>query len=139
MWLGMFLIAFVVFWFSITAITDRSIDVPTKLQAEFVALRFTSIPECFAFSDSNSGRVQSGTIDLDKFITEQLNSCYSTELIGGTKEFNFRLELKSLEQEIITDHYVNSDDFTLFKEILVYRNGKWVKDDLLIHVQEDII
>lgn len=111
---------------------------PTKLRSELIGLRFANTPECFAWEEN--GIVTHGTIDLNKFTKDTMNQCYSTEEKKGFKTFNFRLRLESSGQELMTNNYFDDgkDDYTIFKEILLAKEGKLSKDRLIIYVQEKI-
>ncbi len=112
--------------------------VPAKLRSELISLRFTNSPECFALEEKEV--VVHGAIDPGKFTRERLDRCYSTEKKKGFKTFNFRLRLESSGEELITNNYFHQDkdDLTLFKEVLVKRQGRLEKDRLIIYVQEKI-
>ena len=114
-------------------------DVPGATKANLIALRFTTIPDCFAYQDEKTGRVYVGTVDEAKWNTEQLNRCYSTGYQNGKNDINFRLQLKdSPLPELLTAHYFHLDDYTIEKSVLV-RNGDEIrKGTLLISVQEDV-
>ena len=114
--------------------------VPPQLPAEFISLRFTNIPECFAYVDKNTRQVRTGTIDLSKFNQETLNACYRTDSEKGIKTFNFRLSLKNTARELTTNKYYNHDrdDLTMEKDVFVFDGGKFQRDILTIYVQEKI-
>ena len=112
---------------------------PPDMKAEFIALRFSNIPECFAYSDPVNGRVYPGVIDINKFTKEQMDKCYFTEENEGYKDYNFGLSLKNQGKEVITNNYFNKDDFTIIKTVLVVtENGTWMDDTLYVYVQEKI-
>ncbi len=137
-----FVIAMVVLAFALTIgnYRNRLTEIPPKIQAELIALRFTSNPDCFALTDEHTSVVSPGILDLHKFNTEKLNQCYFTEPAKGFKTFNFRLKLESTGEELLTNNYFHQDrdDLTLFKEVLVLRDGQLVHDTLIIYVQEKI-
>lgn len=137
-----FIIAMVVLAFAVTLGNYRSrlTEVPPKIRAELIALRFTNNPDCFAFVDEKTGVVSPGTIDPEKFTREQLDRCYRTEQEKGFKIFNFRLTLESTGEELLTNNYFHQDrdDLTIFKEVLVVKDQRFVKDRLIIYVQEKI-
>ena len=114
-------------------------DVPGATKANLIALRFTTIPDCFAYQDERTGRVYSNILDETKWNAEQLNRCYSTEYQNGKNDINFRLQLKdSPLPELLTAHYFHLDDYTIEKSVLV-RNGDTVRKEILrISVQEDV-
>lgn len=115
--------------------------IPPELDAELIALRFTNLPECFAYLDSETNSLHPGVIDLAKFTNEQMLKCYRTDAQTGIKTLNFRMRLKGLNQEVATNNYFNQDDFTLFKEVLVKSSSEssdLVPDLLIIYVQEKI-
>jgi hypothetical protein len=115
---------------------NKLTQIPSEVKAEFITLRFVNTPGCFAYNISQ--RVLPGTIDLDKFNEETLYNCYRTGDAEGIKTFNFRLQLESTGQEIMTDKYFHMDDFTIFKEVLVKKQNGLSKDRLIIYVQERI-
>ncbi|MBI2665531.1 hypothetical protein HYX12_02850 [Candidatus Woesearchaeota archaeon] len=122
--------------FSLTAYADKVASVPPEMKAEFIALRFFNLPECFAYS-TEKGRIYPGVIDLNKFTEEQLFRCYHTQTIGGFKTFNFRLRLENAGVEITTDKYYHRDAFTLEHDVIVSKDHQLSKDKLFIHVQEE--
>jgi len=79
--------------------------VSPKLEASLIAMRFTNIPECFAYEDPETDRVYPGIIDLSKFNPEQMEKCYKT---SSAKEINFKLRLENKGIEVITDKYYNN-------------------------------
>lgn len=137
-----FIIAMVVLAFAITLGSYRSrlTEVPPRVQAELIALRFANNPDCFAFVDEHTGVVSPKTMDLQKFTAERLNQCYSTDPEKGFKTFNFRLKLESTGEELLTNNYFHQDkdDLTIFKDVLVMNDGRLHKDRLIIYVQEKI-
>ncbi len=123
---------------SLAGYQNKLTVVPSQLRSELIALRFVNIPECFALEEK--GIIVPGAVDPGKFTRERLDQCYSTEEKKGFKTFNFRLQLESTEEELITNNYFHQDkdDLTIFKEVLVKRNGRLEKDGLIIYVQEKI-
>ncbi|HLC71267.1 MAG TPA: hypothetical protein VJI32_04615 [Candidatus Nanoarchaeia archaeon] len=124
--------------YSIASYQDKLTQIPGEVRAEFISLRFTNLPECFAVVDAHTTEVMAGTIDLDKFDLDTLNQCYKTEESQGFKTFNFRLQLVGVGKEIITNNYAHHDSFKLEKEVLVKQGNSFNKDLLIIHVQEKI-
>ena len=100
-------IAVVLLAFAITIANYKNnlTEVPPKLKASLIAMRFTNIPECFAYQDPETGRVYPGIIDLSKFTNEQMENCYPTQ---STHEINFKLRLQNKGLEILTNNYVNN-------------------------------
>ena len=135
-----FVIAIIIlaFAFTLGTYTTKLTAVPREISAELLALRFTAIPECFAYVDPHTQQAVSGTIDLSRFTPTQMNTCYAPEAQSGFKTFNFRLRLEQGQQEITTNNYFHEDDFILIKEVRVYDAGTVRKDRLFIHVQEKI-
>jgi hypothetical protein len=136
---GMAIVTFTILFFglfiAINSFIGAKVATPKELKAEFISFRFANVPECF--SKEAEGKVFPGIIDLDKFNDEQFISCYQTEHIGGLDTYNFRLVLETEGNQVTTDKYYNHDDFTLFQEVLVEKNGKVSKDRLIIYVQEE--
>lgn len=124
--------------YTIASYQNSLTQIPGEVRAEFISLRFTNIPECFAVVDPHTGEVMSGTIDLHKFDTVILNQCYKPEESQGFKTFNFRLKLVKAGKEIITNNYFHHDSFVLEKEVLVKQGDVFHKDVLQIYVQETI-
>ena len=135
-----FVIVMVVMAFAIIIANYRNqlTHVPLELKSELVAMRFTNIPECFAYTDPISKRVYPGVIELSKFTKEQLFDCYHTEEEQGYKDLNFRLWLKNKGASISTNNYYNKDDLTLIKSVMVKDGENYTKDQLFIFVQENI-
>jgi len=114
---------------------SRLTYVSPQVYAEAISQRFVNIPECFAYQDSETGRVYPGVVDISKFNNEHLQTCYQTDSQEGYKDYNFRILLKNKNLQITTNNYFNADEFTLTKTVLVRENNQLVKDDLVIYVQ----
>ena len=121
------------------------VEVPPKLKAELISLRFVNTPECFTYQDPVTGRIFAGVIDLQKFTQAQLDRCYRTEPAKGFKDFNFALELEgytpTLDGEkklLATNNYFNKVDFTLYKQVLVRNGNRLEQTRLVIQVQTRI-
>ena len=127
------------FAFGIAGYREKITRTPPELPAALIALRFTNIEECFAVIDSNTKAVITGTVDLQKFNEDTLLKCYATEQEQGFRTFNFRLKLVNSDKEIITNNYFNRDNpkLTLMKEVLVKKDQGWLKDQLIVYVQEN--
>ncbi|MBS3117168.1 hypothetical protein J4421_06250 [Candidatus Woesearchaeota archaeon] len=125
--------------FGIGTFKGRVVQTSPQLQAELIALRFTGIPECFAYKDERS-IVRSGIIDPQKFSQDVLDRCYYHFRKEGFTSFNFRLQLQGENKELFTNNYkINDrDDFTLVKEILKRTTQGFEKDLLIIFVQERV-
>lgn len=101
------IIAVVLLAFAITIANYKNnlTHVSPKLKASLIAMRFTNIPECFAYQDPETDRVYPGIIDLSKFTNEQMEqSCYHTQ---SANEINFKLKLQNKGLEIQTNNYFN--------------------------------
>lgn len=119
--------------FVISGYSDRLTSVPPELEADLISLRFTNIPECFAYQDS-SGRVYTSSIDLTKFNQERLNGCYSTDEELGRRDFNFELDLDGKKLE--TNKFFDITHFTLRRKVMVKDADKpFEMKELIIHVQ----
>ena len=122
---------------------NRITSIPPEINAEFISLRFTNIPECFAYQDPVSEKVYMNTIVIEKFNFEQMNNfCYLNFSITiapdqekGHKDFNFELELVNAQRKVKTNNYFNVPHFTLKKKVIVYENNIAKEDELLIHTQ----
>ncbi|MBT4935363.1 hypothetical protein HOL21_04370 [Candidatus Woesearchaeota archaeon] len=137
-----FIITLVVIGFVLIIVNYRNAltEFPPEINAEFISLRFTNIPECFAYQDVDTKRVYPGVIDLDKFTTERMELlCYKTNPEKGHGTFNFELELRDKGTTIKTNNYFNAATFTLKRNVFVRdANGILSKDELLIHTQVKI-
>ena len=87
-----FLIVVIIFAFALMIATykNRLTYVPPQLKADFIALRFTNIPECFAYQDLITKRVYPGVIDINKFDETRLFKCYHTDPVTGNQDYNFK-------------------------------------------------
>jgi len=133
-----FVITLVVIGFVLIIVNYRNAltEFPPELNAEFISLRFTNIPECFAYQDAETKRVYPGIIDLEKFTTERMEqSCYKTDPEKGHGTFNFELELRDKGVAIKTNNYFNAPVFTLRRNVFVKDANGISKDELLIHTQ----
>ncbi len=128
----------VMFAFVLTIVNYKGklVQVPSQLQAELIALRFTNVEDCFARHDPQSGTTMSGVIDLQKFTDQQLEKCYPLDLQTGHTRYNFRLLLQEHNTEIKTSSYANRDIFSFNKEVLVSKDGRLLKDQLIVYVQD---
>lgn len=117
------IIAFVVV---IGAYKNSALILPNKLQTQLIANRFVTSPDCFAYQDPVTKRVDIGTIDLKKFTLERMNDCYQTK---DSHEFNYRIKLEELKKEIKSNNfYLNTEQFTL-RRIVNVRDGENIKYD----------
>lgn len=125
---------------------NKLVEVPPKLRAELLSLRFMNTPECFTYQDPVTGKIFPGIIDLNKYTQERLDKCYRTEKEKGYKDYNFGLILEGYseinengkEKMLITNNFFNKVDFTLFKDVFV-RIGSDVKPTrLIIYVQTKV-
>ncbi|MEK6937562.1 MAG: hypothetical protein AABX04_00815 [Nanoarchaeota archaeon] len=131
----LFIAAAVFYVYTYSTIESQLTYLPEKIKAEAISLRFTNIPECFAYVDPVTGRVYAGIIDLNKFNQKQMDNCYFTDPEKGFQEYNFRLWLKNKNLNVITNNYFKTDDFTLVKKVGVMEAGKVIPEDLYIYVQ----
>ena len=142
----MVVIATLVLVFVLLPSYQRSlVEVPPKLQAELISLRFVNTPECFTYQDPASGRIFAGVIDLQKFTQAQLDKCYRTESEKGYENYNFALELEGYtptldgkKKLLITNNFFNKVDFTLYKEVLVRNGDRLEPTRMVIQVQTRI-
>ena len=123
------------------------LHIPEELQAEFISLRFTNIPECFAYQDPLSGRVYPGVIDLGKsseddpgkFTEEQMQKCYPVPEENGYKELNFELELRELGKKIKSSDYYRVAAFTQERKVKVKEGNEFKSDTLIIRTQTGLL
>ncbi len=122
--------------FGIGTFKDRLVKTPPQLEAELLSLRFTSLPECFAYKDEK-GIMQPGILDAQKFNQDVLDKCYFTVRKQGFKSFSFRLQLQGADKELMTNHYKlnDRDDFTLIRQVLLRNSSGQHEDVLTIYVQ----
>lgn len=116
---------------------EKLVSTPPELRAEVISLRFTNIPECFAYQD-RTGRVYPGIIDLAKFNQQQLDGCYSVDAERGYRDINFKLSLSSFDKEIATRQYYNISHFKQERKVQVFYEGTMHPDVLTIHTQADL-
>ena len=114
--------------------------VSPKLKAEVISLRFANSPDCFAYQDEFTGRVFSGTIDLDKFNDEQMKRCYATSSLGKWKTYNFLLELRGIGGQAKSDNWFKKgqEDFVLERKVRVKTGEDFKWGELVIKVNEVI-
>jgi hypothetical protein len=108
---------------------------PPDMKAEFIALRFSNIPECFAYQEPLTERVYAGSIDLTKFNKGQMDECYFTNKDEGHKDYNFGLTLVKKDLFVATNNYLDQDVFVLEKKVMVWDGTKFEADTLQIKVQ----
>lgn len=123
--------------FAVTVVNykNKIVQVPGELQTELIALRFTNLEECFAVQDPNTKKAVPGVIDLKKFTDEQLGKCYPLKDKETSDDYDFRLRLLDEKVEVKTKGYANNDKFSFNKGVLLYKDGKLVKDILMVNVQ----
>ncbi len=131
------IITAIIFAFALTVAKYKNnlTRVPIEIKAEFISLRFTNIPECFAYQNSETNLVFPGTIDLEKFTNEQFLNCYNAGP-SNLRMLDFRLKLQDLDKEVKTAKYGNLVEDTIFKEVLVKKDEELVKDQLIIYIQK---
>ena len=100
-----------------------------NLKASMISLRFTNIPECFAYQDEETGRVYPGIIDLSKFTEEQMENCYKTD---SASQINFKLRLQNKGLEVLTNNYVNNPTPRVLLPVAVLvKDGAILNEDFL--------
>ena len=115
--------------------------VPSELQADVIAYRFTHSADCFGYTDE-TGRVYSRTVDLSKFTVEKLNACYGVTGEDDFQKYNFKLVLRDADVEIESGNYYEAPDFTLYYDVSVVDSndkiatGLWKNDTLVVYVQK---
>ncbi len=133
-----FLIAIVTVTFTsvILSYTKSVTYVTPEVKAETIAVRFTSIPECFAYQDPETKRVYPGIIELSKFTPEQLeDSCYKT---NSYHELNFKLRLGTTELKT-NNFFEQSPSFNFEPKKVLVRDGTTVREEqLYITVMREI-
>lgn len=93
------------------------------------AQRFLNNPSCFTYQDIDTLRTYPGIIDTGKFTKENLEKCYSSDKKG------FMLTLKHNKEDIIkTDNFENPEKADTYY-VLVYENGKFMKGEMYVQVQ----
>ena len=130
-----FVISFMVvgFAFIVASYKSRLLAVSPELEAGLLALRFGSIPECFAYVDS-AKNVHSGIIDISTFTDGQLFQCYHTDEENGYKEINFELELG--DKKIKTNEYFDVPHYQIKRKVMIWDNGfQSGTKDLIIKAQ----
>ena len=135
-----FVILMLVLVFAILMVNYKAklLHVPEELQAQFISLRFTQIPECFAYQDPRSERVYPGVIDISKFTEEQMKKCYPVPEENGYKEINFELELKNAGNKIRSSDYYKNERFRREMQVLVKEGKNYKKDTLVIKTQTEL-
>ncbi|MBD3314095.1 hypothetical protein GF345_06645 [Candidatus Woesearchaeota archaeon] len=78
-----------------------------------IQTRFLNNPDCFAYQDTDTGRIYPGVIDIRKFKQDVMDACYSVPE-DYTSGF-FRLELKKLDTE---KEYVPVDSQNYGKQMM---------------------
>ena len=126
------------FAFMIANYKDKLMDVSLQLRAETIALRFTNIPECFAYQDPETGRVYPKVIDLSKFNDEQMVQCYFTDPEREYRDYHFGLTLENERLFVSTNKYVVVENFVIYKNVFVKDEGGLREDRLKISVQKEI-
>ena len=133
--IGVLMIAFVIF---IVGYQGKLTAIPGELKTGFITLRFVTNPDCFAYQDA-TGRTFPYTIDLSKFTEERMNLCYLTDPEKGYNTFNFKLTLHGRDMSLATNNFFNIVYYSpLGYAVLIWDGEKFIRDDLLIEVQESI-
>jgi len=100
-----------------------------NLKASMISLRFTNIPECFAYQDEETGRVYPGIIDLSKFTEEQMENCYKTNSVS---QINFKLKLQNKGLEVLTNNYRNNPAPNILTPVnILVKDGEEISGDIL--------
>ncbi|MBU0457714.1 MAG: hypothetical protein ABH824_03910 [Nanoarchaeota archaeon] len=110
--------------------------VPLELRSELTFSRFVNSPECFAYQDPETGRVYPGVIDLQKYSSDRLNSCYP---IGTYKDLNFGVNLTNTNNGFLrTSDYYYVNDLEFSKSVIVKDGNHFRNDILIVKLQEKV-
>jgi hypothetical protein len=130
---GIVIIAlFFLFGYYVTSYEWVVKSVPTRSQAESIAMRFVSSPACFAYRDAQ-GNVHPRVIAITRFTENILRECYSS---ADRKDFQFQLILDN--RTIETERWLGVKSFTLIQPVLVKEEERLTPRRLIIHVQESV-
>ena len=110
---------------------ERITHIPAPTEAEMISLRFTQIAECFAYQDPLTHRVFPGVLDLGKFTSQQLASCYPG---AGVEDFGFAFSLENGRQSLATENYHTSSFPPWRRDVIVDHAGQRSSDVFLIMV-----
>ena len=122
-------------WYTIVIFGGSLVEVsPDTIEAMYV-YRFLNTPECLAYQDGLTGRVDSGLVDLSKFTGGQLYSCYYA---NSSDDYNFMLKLKNKNLSVETPEWFNIIHKTIIKQVRVLDNNKISEDQMFIYVQRKI-
>ncbi|MAG73568.1 hypothetical protein CL620_04580, partial [archaeon] len=125
------------FAFIISSYKAKLVNVPGEVKADLLSLRFTNSPDCLAYTNPSTGRVHIGTIDLAKWTSDHLATCYYTEPEFGYRGINFLLSIPGYE-DIQTNNWRNFKHYTLRRNVLVWDGSTLDATNLTIFVQEHV-
>ncbi len=128
------------FWFTIGNFRSKATYLPLTTKAELLSQRFINSPDCFAYVDTEMGKVYGSTIDLIKFTVEGINLCYKEDVFRGMN-FQFTLETVGGQKTIVkTEDWYTKPDLTLPPKAVRVITGPSAEMEgkLTITVQENI-
>jgi hypothetical protein len=129
-------ISFMLFGFLIMSQVSSLSTIPYNVETTALVNRFLNSEDCFAYQDSETGRVYPGIIDIEKFNEERIGKCYYTKNYN-LKSFKMTLKTEGIEEKtILTTNWGSSMLSQVSQYVLVYDDGKISKANLLIAVQK---
>ncbi len=130
-------ISFMLFGFLIISEVSSSSSIPDNARTTVLINRFLNSEDCFAYKDSETGRVYPGIIDIEKFNENNLEKCYYAEKKYDSKSFRLTLNGEDIEKKtILTTNWGSSRFGQASQYVLLYNNGEISKANLLIAVQK---
>lgn len=103
---------------------------PPIVEDELLVYRFAYAPNCFAYEDG-TGRTYAGVIDLAKFNTAQMNTCYSVAKESEVRAFWLMLGSYSIK----TNNWQGNATSVIIKPVLVKDGNKIKEDELKFFMQ----
>lgn len=111
-------------------------EIPGEFKSEVITLRLFENPDCFAYTNPITNRVNPNVVDINKFTQEQMNRCYYTGEESGYKDIQFELFIPSKEIRIATNDYFKKVDFTIHETILLKSDDGIEPTLVTIYIQE---
>jgi len=111
-----------IFTFIIFVYTYNTPYMPKDLDPLIMIERFVNT--CFTYQDSDTLRYYPGMIDVQKFDSKQMKTCYYLEEDTIVKAYKLRLEYESKQKIVQTTNWKEGKDYTVVdKSVLVYDQG----------------
>jgi|TARA_B100000315_G_C14591439_1_gene596075 hypothetical protein len=120
-------------------VVAEAASIPSDIEDELIIIpRFYNSEDCFAYQDK-LGRVHTKVIDSDKFIQENMNSCFPVSDVGYA--FSLSLKVKDTSTDlnldtITTFNWIEGPETKrIIEEVFVLDDGVKYNSELIIGIK----